>query len=203
MGLELQSNFAQALGIPPQFVDVEITEDDFLVKIDFTAKSEGAKLAPLNDKIGFHQTFENQVKNSNPMLAAILGFAPPAPIAPIVPVADECPKMKPSLFGSCVGSARCEYGKECCCGVCHTSLIFQCMGGTWSSYYTDACMVQTCHPDAPKPIQMKQEGELCGGLNEKAGESFGKCSEGLECARRTDVDVSFLIRGMFAEKERR
>eukprot|EP00492_Amphilonche_elongata_P005508 TRINITY_DN81_c0_g1_i5.p1 TRINITY_DN81_c0_g1~~TRINITY_DN81_c0_g1_i5.p1 ORF type:complete len:256 (+),score=35.02 TRINITY_DN81_c0_g1_i5:381-1148(+) len=43
--LELQSNFAQALGIPPQFVDVEITEDDFLVKIDFTAKSEGAKLA--------------------------------------------------------------------------------------------------------------------------------------------------------------
>lgn len=70
----LRSQFAYALGVSASLVDVEITEDDFMTKIDFTAKSEGGNLAPLNDPRLFQQKFEKQIKNSDPALASILGF---------------------------------------------------------------------------------------------------------------------------------
>merc|ERR1719228_121531 len=71
---ELQKQFSLALGIPPNFVDTEITEDDFLVKIDFTAKYSGTKLAALNNPALFEQKLRNQIKANNPALATILGF---------------------------------------------------------------------------------------------------------------------------------
>merc|ERR1711953_609990 len=71
---ELQRQFALALGIPQTMVDVEITEDDFMTKVDFTAKNEGAKLAALNNPVVFQQTLQDQIKRTNPALAAILGL---------------------------------------------------------------------------------------------------------------------------------
>jgi len=162
---ELQRQFAQALGVPQNLVDVEITEDDFMTKIDFTAKDEGGKLTPLSNPILFQQTLEKQIKKSNPALAAVLGYTPSQmiqdAIEPAIATISQdatCPASQPT--GTCSGSLRCEYGQECCCGKCHASMVAKCNDGMWMIYYTDACMVQPClrpnfdSPDsADKPDQ--------------------------------------------------
>merc|ERR1719285_185080 len=147
---ELQRQFAQALGVPQNLVDVEITEDDFMTKIDFTAKDEGGKLTPLSNPILFQQTLENQIKKSNPALAAVLGYTPSQNIVdsiePAIATISQdsiCPVSQPTQ-GACSGSLRCEYGQLCCCGKCHPSMIAECRNGEWISHFTDACMVQPC-----------------------------------------------------------
>eukprot|EP00090_Calanus_glacialis_P011424 TRINITY_DN19831_c0_g1_i1.p1 TRINITY_DN19831_c0_g1~~TRINITY_DN19831_c0_g1_i1.p1 ORF type:complete len:107 (+),score=24.31 TRINITY_DN19831_c0_g1_i1:179-499(+) len=39
---------------------------------------------------------------------------------------------------------QCEYGKECCCGECSSSIVYQCMEGTWAAYMTDFCEIPSC-----------------------------------------------------------
>jgi len=144
---ELQHQFAKALGVPQSMVDVEITEDDFLVKIDFTAKNEGLKLAPLDNPQIFQQKLQEQIKRTNPALANVLGFgaqamAPSKP-KPLVKI-TECPQNEPDILSTCAGSLRCEYGRECCCGECFASRVYSCSEGKWASYFTDACMMPSC-----------------------------------------------------------
>jgi len=174
---ELQRQFAQALGVPQNVVDVEITEDDFMTKIDFTAKEEGGKLTPLRNPILFQQTLENQIKKSNPRLASVLGYIPSQQISdaaqPVIATIfkdSTCPASQPTQ-GECVGPLRCEYGQECCCGKCHPSLVSECINGMWASMFTDACEIQSCitepNMDSPdsadkpdKPDVMEQPGVL-------------------------------------------
>jgi len=155
---ELQRQFAQALGVPQNLVDVEITEDDFMTKVDFTAKDEGGKLTPLSNPILFQKTLENQIKKSNPALAAVLGYTPsqniPDSSEPAIATISQdsiCPASQPTQ-GACSGSLRCEYGQLCCCGKCHPSMIAECRNGEWISHFTDACMVQPClRPNVDSP----------------------------------------------------
>jgi len=155
---ELQRQFAQALGVPQNLVDVEITEDDFMTKIDFTAKDEGGKLTPLSNPILFQQTLENQIKKSNPALAAVLGYTPSQNIVdsiePAIATISQdsiCPASQPTQ-GACSGSLRCEYGQLCCCGKCHPATIAECRNGEWINHFTDECMVQPClRPNVDSP----------------------------------------------------
>merc|ERR1719397_950449 len=64
----------------------------------------------------------------------------------------ECPKDPPTGFGEkCVGDAKCEYGKECCCDKCYASEVYMCAGEHWVSYFTDACMMPECEMPIPIP----------------------------------------------------
>jgi hypothetical protein len=41
--------------------------------------------------------------------------------------------------------ARCDIGRECCCGECEAELECSCDDGAWSCYHTDFCaFVDTC-----------------------------------------------------------
>lgn len=44
--------------------------------------------------------------------------------------------------------ARCELGRECCCGSCYPSLACSCSGGSWACYATDACFIPSCQSAA-------------------------------------------------------
>merc|ERR1719471_1663640 len=149
---ELQRQFALALGIPQNLVDVEISEDDFLTKIDFTAKSEGSKLMPLKNPELFQQTLEKQIEQTNPALATVLALTD-QPALPVqkTDIPSVCPADMPGMNTPCTGSARCEYGEECCCGKCFASQIFQCdaNAGVWISFYTDACFAPACEGKLP------------------------------------------------------
>jgi len=151
---QLQRQFALALGIPQNLVDVEITEDDFLTKIDFTAKSEGSKLMPLNNPLLFQQTLEKQIKETNPALATVLALTDQPAAAIPMPKTDNpsiCPADMPDINAPCTDSARCEYGQECCCGKCFASQVFQCdaNAGVWITFYTDACFAPSCEGNLP------------------------------------------------------
>ena len=50
---------------------------------------------------------------------------------------SECPKEEPT--GKCFGNLTCNYGKVCCCGECHPSLIAKCSNGQWSLLSLDGC----------------------------------------------------------------
>ena len=44
----------------------------------------------------------------------------------------------------------CEYGEECCCGRCSPSLVCECEeDGTFSCFFTDACLDPECSEDGP------------------------------------------------------
>lgn len=58
--------------------------------------------------------------------------------------AASCP-TDPFATPACdTEGTRCELGQECCCGVCHPSLVCNCAGGQWACYNTDACMIPSC-----------------------------------------------------------
>ena len=58
--------------------------------------------------------------------------------------ATSCP-ADPFATPACdTEGARCELGQECCCGVCHPSLVCNCSSGQWACYNTDACMIPSC-----------------------------------------------------------
>jgi len=110
----------------------------------------------------------------------------------------ECPQDPPTGFGEkCVGNAKCEYGKECCCGKCYPSEVYMCTGDQWISYFTDACMMPECEMPIPLPVQMDEikcckkdipqgwdEGGICcsdGGWHADVGDGSTTCEEfGLE-----------------------
>ena len=59
------------------------------------------------------------------------------PVVPIDASADvpelpaACPAEPPiGVAATCESGTRCEYGEECCCGVCHPSMVCHCSGGT-------------------------------------------------------------------------
>jgi hypothetical protein len=41
----------------------------------------------------------------------------------------------------CVGDISCNYGTETCCGETYASMICDCFDGSFSCYFTDACLV--------------------------------------------------------------
>jgi len=92
--------------------------------------------------------------------------------------ADPCPTQF-RLSAPCTEKGlTCEYGKECCCGVCSPSIIATCNGDEWQGMYTDACMDQSaCQTDQHCPTHTpncKIEGEPC-------GVNIGYCRSGLFC----------------------
>jgi len=91
---------------------------------------------------------------------------------------DACPTQF-RLSASCTQKGlNCEYGKECCCGVCSPSIIATCNGDEWQGMYTDACMDKSaCQTDQHCPTHTpncKVEGEPC-------GVNIGYCRNGLYC----------------------
>ncbi len=62
-----------------------------------------------------------------------------------------CPATEPSFDGSdaCAPEGlHCDYGEECCANNCYASYGCDCSGGTWSCFYTDACLNPGCDPGA-------------------------------------------------------
>merc|ERR1719376_633013 len=50
----------------------------------------------------------------------------------------SCPLTEPLPGAPCPPSpTRCDYGEECCCGECSSSIVYQCGDGRWSASYTD------------------------------------------------------------------
>merc|ERR550534_1728136 len=77
-----------------------------------------------------------------------------------IEVSYECPKDAPDGLGSkCVGDARCEYGKECCCGECYPSEVYTCSNGQWVMFFTDACMMPQCEIEPLVPA--KEDIQCC------------------------------------------
>jgi hypothetical protein len=92
---------------------------------------------------------------------------------------------------SCEAGATCEYGEECCCGVCHPSIVCNCMGGGWGCYYTDACMIPGCPEEPPPPGQCRTGADCDGFLDCLApGEPLpcGMCMDPTEIACDGDGD---------------
>jgi hypothetical protein len=98
-------------------------------------------------------------------------------------VITGCPADSPPLQpGACEGELHCEYGEECCCGKCESSLVCDCMSGTWGCYYTDACLGPWCQ--VPPCCEAELDGSCNGGeagvCKVQPGEAVGKCMPPVE-----------------------
>ena len=60
--------------------------------------------------------------------------------------AAGCPTTPPGESCSDEGLS-CDYGSECCCGDCFSSMFCDCSDGSWVCGATDACLVATCEGD--------------------------------------------------------
>ncbi len=71
-------------------------------------------------------------------------------------VNPACPIDPPfGQGGGCDVHGSCEYGTECCCGMCYASTICTCDGMQWTCYATDACMIPSCadvHTELPYEV---------------------------------------------------
>ena len=57
----------------------------------------------------------------------------------------SCPQTEPQPGAPCSSSPiECEYGEECCCGRCSSSIVYQCYYGRWSAYHTGFCLNPSC-----------------------------------------------------------
>jgi len=76
-------------------------------------------------------------------------------------IPPECPAAAPELGSPCGHPAgeECSYGRECCCGHCHPSLLVQCSEGRWVGRYSDACLHPNC-PNTGEPEPCPQTCEL-------------------------------------------
>jgi len=99
---------------------------------------------------------------------------------------DNCP-VDPldSPNSTCIDGARCSYGEETCCGQTFTSLECSCEAGTWSCYFTDACLgaifmcpeqypcsAEQCPSPAPgAPNVMCEDGSVGGPVCERNEEA--------------------------------
>ncbi len=69
--------------------------------------------------------------------------------APDLAAASSCPASAPLSQPpvACAGSVQCNYGSESCCGMTYASVVCRCQQGSFSCFYTDACLIPGC-PDA-------------------------------------------------------
>eukprot|EP00978_Attheya_sp_CCMP212_P034996 scaffold149987_cov67-Attheya_sp.AAC.1 len=64
---------------------------------------------------------------------------------------EVCPYEESVIGGKCnTPGLTCEYGEECCCGECHTSLKCECGNdSTFMCFFMDRCMRPNCPGDLP------------------------------------------------------
>jgi len=63
-----------------------------------------------------------------------------------------CPVSQPQFGDSCAQEGlECEYGEECCCGTCYSSVHMSCGAGKWTGYHSDACMQPDCSTGGSTP----------------------------------------------------
>jgi len=74
--------------------------------------------------------------------------------APQTVPSTNCPNAEPNFQEECIAEGlACRFGEECCCGECHPSLRFECIGGTWAMKYTDACLMPPCGSQQSQAMQ--------------------------------------------------
>merc|ERR1719430_2698515 len=107
------------------------------------------------------------------------------PGGPGVSKPTGCPSEEPTPFSSCSisPSMSCPYGKECCCGRCGPSKMFQCGEGNWMYFHTDFCLrpcATTVEP-TPTPVPTKCPPNQPKGGSPCAVPSNEQCFYGQEC----------------------
>lgn len=137
---DLRSHFSIVLGMDPDMVEEEITSGEGkMTEIIYKAKGNPMQIAPLYDGAKFSEDLKYHILATNPGLARVLH------------IHAQCPRGEPSEGHMCIGSLRCEYGEECCCGSCFAETTYACYGGRWAAMASDGGCLATDCSEFPKP----------------------------------------------------
>lgn len=129
----LRSYFSFVLGMNPDMVETEITSGEGkMTEIIYKAKGNAMQIDPLYDGAKFSSDLKTYISDTNPGLARILH------------IHAKCPQEEPSEMHMCVGSLRCDYGEQCCCGSCIPKITYMCYGGLWAAMKNDDCLLADC-----------------------------------------------------------
>jgi len=136
----LRSHFSIVLGMDLDMVEEEITSGDGkMTEIIYKAKGNPMQIAPLYEGAKFSEDLKYHILATNPGLARILH------------IHAQCPQVEPSEGHMCIGSLRCEYGEECCCGSCFAETTYACYGGRWAVMENEGGCLATDCSEFPKP----------------------------------------------------
>jgi len=155
---DLLSHFSIVLGMDPDMVEEEITSGKGkTTELIYKVKGTPMQIAPLYDGAKFSEDFKYHILTTNPALARIMH------------IHSQCPRQEPIDGHMCIGSLRCEYGEQCCCGACFAEVTYACYGGRWtamqnqcdclSSEFSEFSEANGLQLKNPEPLTQQPENE--------------------------------------------